>query len=419
MATVGMMLFIAFILRLVFFSEKGYQIDTNDFLSWMNTAATCGIRDFYNVTWCDYPPLNIYLFWGFGSIINNLSLQGTDLAIYIMKLGPNLFDLATAFIIFVFARKHVSFKLAILASILYAFNPAVIFNVAIWGQFDAIYTFFLILSLYLILDSKPHWAMAFFILGILTKPQSIALAPIFLYMILQKNSWKIKSIIFSLLVAAIVVILVILPFNWSNPIEFITSKYFGAYATYPYTTLNAFNIWAIGGMWVSDLQGIGLLTPYIIGWVMFALVAVFTIYFVYKKSPKNDAIILFAAFVLFFAFFMLPTRIHERYLFPALAILALLFPLMKKARPLYVALTATCFINQAYVLSALVNSYPYGADLSGQPIVIIVSLINSVVFVYVLMLMYCELTGKKQKLKFPSVSFSKNLSKEVTKNENP
>ena len=38
--------------------------------------------------------------------------------------------------------------MAFLAAALYAFNPAVIFNAAVWGQFDAIYTFFLVLSLY-------------------------------------------------------------------------------------------------------------------------------------------------------------------------------------------------------------------------------------------------------------------------------
>ncbi len=84
-----------------------------------------------------------------------------------MKLPPNLFDMATAFLIFAFVRKRLDFKMALLATALYAFNPAVIFNAAVWGQFDAIYTFFLVLSLMLALASKPELSAVTFTLGIL------------------------------------------------------------------------------------------------------------------------------------------------------------------------------------------------------------------------------------------------------------
>jgi len=103
---------------------------------------------------------------------------------------------------------------------------------------------------------------------------------------------------------------------------------------------------------------------------------------------------------------MLPTRIHERYLFPAFSMLALLFPFIKSTRPLYVVLTATCFINQAYVLYWLNASYPYAANLTGDPVVLVVSLINLVAFVYMLMLMIGELQGRKWLLKGSSASRS-------------
>lgn len=386
-------------------------------MAWFQRAAEVGPRSFYSGGyWCDYPPLNIYFFWAFGLIAENLSLFGTELFTYIMKLPANLFDMATVFLIFLFIRKRLSFKPALLAAVLYAFNPAVIYNGAVWGQFDAIYTFFLVLSLYLVLEAKPHWAMVAFMLGILTKPQSIALAPLFFYLVIRKNNWSLKGVLTSILFGAATVFAVILPFEWNNPVTFIVSKYFGAYATYPYTTLNAFNVWGFGGMWVSDMQGLGFLTPYLIGWVMFGALSAFTIYFVHKRYGSNEAAVLFAAFVLFFAFFMLPTRIHERYLFPAIAILALMFPLIKKIRPLYAILTATCFINQAYVLSALVNAYPSGANLTGDPVVYIVSLINSLTLVYVLMLMVRELRGNPW-LTSP-VTTSMDTSKEVTENAN-
>jgi hypothetical protein len=110
-------------------------------------------------------------------------------------------------------------------------------------------------------------------------------------------------------------------------------------------------------------------------------------------------IAVFSAFMLFFAFFMLPTRIHERYLFPAISVLALMFPLVKRARAFYVVLTATLLINQAYVLYWL-NDYvnrglTYSPNLSGDPVVLAVSAINLLMLFYASMLMLFELKGHR------------------------
>jgi Gpi18-like mannosyltransferase len=392
---VAVLLFVAFLVRLAFFSHQGYaKIDTVDFMVWFQTAAHYGPRTFYLNTWCDYPPLNIYFFWIFGSLAEHLAVFGTTAFTYVMKLPANLFDMATAFLIFAFVRKQSTFKLALIGTALYAFNPAVIFNTAVWGQFDAIYTFFLVLSLILVFYSKPKLAVVAFMLGILTKPQSIALAPLFFFLVWRKTDWK--GLVTSVLVAAATVFTVILPFEWSKPVTFLTDIYFGAYGGYQFTTLNAFNVWGFGGMWVPDV-----LWTFIAGWAMFGALALFTIYLVHKRAPSNrELLIFFAAFVLFFGFFMFPTRIHERYLFPAMAMLALMFPLLKRTRPLYVVLTATCFVNQAYVLNFL-NSGTF--IVTGDPVLLTVSLINLIAFLYVLVLMIGELRGK------PRLSLSPTL----------
>ena len=166
---------VSFLIRVALFPLKGYTIDTNDFLAWFNIAATHGIRPFYSSAgFADYPPFNVYIFWFFGSIANAASRVGINPA-YIVKLAPNIFDLGTAVLIFVFVRKQSTFKLALAATALYTFNPAVIYDAAVWGQYDAIYTFFLVLSLMLALRSRPKLSAVAFALGILTKPQGIAL----------------------------------------------------------------------------------------------------------------------------------------------------------------------------------------------------------------------------------------------------
>jgi Gpi18-like mannosyltransferase len=377
---------LAFIVRALLFPLQGYPIDTNDFISWFTTAANHGIRPFYTVAgYFDYPPFNVYIFWAFGSLANALGISMANM----IKFVPNLFDLATAGVIYVFVRKQATFKVALVSMALYAFNPAVIYNAAVWGQFDAVYTFFLVLSLMLALKSKPLPSAVIFALGLLTKPQGIALLPLIVLLIYKKNGWK--PLLYSVAAFTATVFLVVLPFEGiGNPITFLIKNYSTGYLYYNVTSVNAFNLWGLFGLWVND----GYL--FFVGWALFGAVAAFTLYMVHKRlKVSGDLIAIFAAFMLFFAFFMLPTRIHERYMFPAISVLALMFPLLKKARPLYVVLTSTFLVNQAYVLYWLNVSYPNpGPNLTGDPVVLAVSIINLIMLLYASVLMWDELKGR-------------------------
>ena len=388
---------VSFLIRLALFPLKGYTIDTDDFLSWFSTAATHGIRPFYSDTgWTDYPPFNVYIFWFFGSIENAASKIGIN-PVNIVKLAPNIFDLGTAVLIFVFVRKQATFKLAIAATALYTFNPAVIYDAAVWGQYDAIYTFFLVLSLMLALRSKPKFSAAAFALGILTKPQGIALAPLIAFLIYKKNG--LKEMLLSLVAFAVTVFVVILPFNWGgSPISFLTNIYFVAYKGYAYTSINAFNLWGlITGMWVPD----GSLN--IVGWVLFGAFAFFTLYLLNKRfKTSGEFMAIYAAFMLLFAFFMLPTRIHERYLFPAVSMMALMVPFVKKARAIYAILTVTFLINEAYVLYWLNKAYPSSPNLTGDPVVLAVSAINLLMLLYASVVMWDKSTWLKTEPAPPS-----------------
>jgi Gpi18-like mannosyltransferase len=382
----------AFVLRVLLFSLQGHQNDLDTFAYWFNTAAASGPSSFYNtVGWCDYPPFNIYLFWGFGSLVQVLNLFGSSI-VYIIKLVPNIFDMLIAGVIYFFVQKSLGFKLGALAAAFYLFNPAVIFNAAIWGQFDAIYTLFLLVSLILMLKGKPELSALSFAVSILTKPQAIALLPLFVFIVFKKNG--VRRFLSSAAIFIATIFAVILPMQWNNPVTFFYDIYFGAYGGYEYTSVNAFNLWGLSGLWVPD----GNL--FIVGWVLFAIFSVFTLYVLYKrwnKSNQTMLLIFFAAFMFCFAFFMLPTRIHERYLFPAISFLALMFPFAKKTRLFYAVITATFLTNIAYILHwfnlYLTEGYHNAPNLSGDPIVVVVSIINVIMFLYGLTLLWHELKG--------------------------
>ena len=93
----AVVLAVSLAVRVLLFPLKGYSIDTNDFIAWFGTAAAHGIRPFYSVVgFADYPPFNVYIFWFFGSLAN---ASGIGIA-NIVKWVPNIFDLATAVLIY-------------------------------------------------------------------------------------------------------------------------------------------------------------------------------------------------------------------------------------------------------------------------------------------------------------------------------
>jgi dolichyl-phosphate-mannose-protein mannosyltransferase len=374
-------------IRILLSPIKGNIIDLSTFASWFQNVAENGIHSLYE-TWCDYPPFNGYIFWFFGSLAKHFSLFGTSSLIYVLKLPANIFDLATSTLIYLFLRKRTDFKKSLFATSLYLFNPATIFNTSIWGQYDAIYTFFLILSLILLIDSKPRLSTVIYAIALLTKPQSIALAPLVFYLIFKK--YGLKKFIKSIFIMAITTLILILPFKWDNPVTFLFNIYSVGYGGYQYTTINAFNFWAFFGFWKPDTQAFGFLNFFIVGWLFFACSAVFTIFILQKRFKNSgEILILFSSFLLLFSFFMLPTRIHERYLFPVISILTMMFPFIGKMRPFLYILSFTYLMNQAYVMYFL-NTNQFIPN--GDPFALTLSLINSMMFIYAFTLVCRELS---------------------------
>jgi Gpi18-like mannosyltransferase len=411
--TLAILLLAAFTVRLLLFPLQGYANDMGTFSYWFNTAASQGIRPFYtyvleNVGWVDYPPFNVYIFYAFGSL--GRAFSSVDMSFFV-KLAPTLFDVATSGVIYLFLRKYLSQKQTLIATVLYAFNPAIIYNVAVWGQFDAIYTFFLLISMLLALKRKPEMSAVVFGIALLTKPQGIALLPLIAVLIFKKDG--IKRLLTSIVAFVATIFIVILPFEWSNPVTFLSDIYFGAYGGYEFTSINAFNIWGLYGLWIAD----GALN--IVGWVLFAAFAGFAMFVLHRRyHVSGDNLAIYAGFMLLFAFFMLPTRIHERYLFPVIVMLVLLVPFVKKARLLYVALTGTLLVNQAYVLYWL-NEYirrglNYSPNLSGDPVVLAVSATNLILFLYASALLWAELKGRPIQAETP-----KQAEKSTQQSEEP
>jgi len=76
----------------------------------------------------------------------------------------------------------------------------------------------------------------------------------------------------------------------------------------------------------------------------------------------GDGGLLLAAALQFFAVFMLPTQMHQRYVLPAAVLLALVAPVSRRARVLFVVLTVTAALNQGLDLGRAVLDHAVAVD---------------------------------------------------------
>jgi Gpi18-like mannosyltransferase len=121
--------------------------------------------DFYN-----YNPPYLYLLWF-------VSKLGSD-SFLITKLLSIVFDVGCAIvaakILSKFSKKYVTLLFFTILLL-----PTVILNSSMWGQADAIYTFFVLLSVYFSLDQRWFKAFLFLGIGVAFKAQALFLLPAF------------------------------------------------------------------------------------------------------------------------------------------------------------------------------------------------------------------------------------------------
>ncbi len=351
-------LFAALALRLALASVfQGFPSDYTCFYSWARMAFENGLRGFYDAgVFADYPPGYIYVLWVVGLL---LDLSGADYlsaaSFLIVKLPAILCDIAGGALIYRLAAKRRAERTALLAAALYVFNPAVILNSSIWGQVDAVMCLALLAMCALLTEKKTIRAYFVFALGILLKPQMLIFTPVLIYgiiesVILENFSWKrFRDNLYCGLAAILAMALLCVPFGGPGKI---IRLYTQTMSSYPYATVNAYNFWALADKNWASQDGTFLAVRYS-AWGSVAIVlAVALSAWLFFKSGKKRSRYFTTAAVLILIVFLFAVRMHERYMFPALALIMAAWAL----RPLssflvsYAALSAVQLYNTADVL---------------------------------------------------------------------
>ncbi len=354
---------------------EGFSTDIACFRSWASLAAK-DLPGFYNSgQFCDYPPFYIYVLFVIGKLGE---LLGTGTTSQMVKLPSILADLVTAYFLFKLSKDQFKSFISLVIPAIYVFNPVTILDSSLWGQVDSFYTMILVLALYLLMEQRNVPASVLFAVAVLTKPQSIFVLPVLLYWLIRRKS--IKEFAKVIIAGLVTAVLIILPFS-RDPL-WIFSLYLNTAEGYQYASLNAFNLFGmIKANLEQDSSKFVLISYKALGITLDAILVVLS-GFLYMKS-KHKAVPILVALLLTAGIFMVSVRMHERYMFPVLAIALLALIYVKDRRILYifVAFSVTNFINIYQVLYRMIlNDYPHIS--ANEPVIIITSFANVLVFAY-------------------------------------
>ncbi len=427
---------------------SGFGVDLGAFRFWAHDLATNGPSGFYEREFFhDYTPGYLYVLWLVG-IVGSVTGGVGDL----IKIPSIVADLAIGWLVWSMILELGGRRsLALGAAFVAVMNPIGWFDSVVWGQVDSVGVVFLLLALRELWRDRPERAAILTIIAALIKPQLGILIPILALVTIRRAFWPVRDpasafqietdapahagirarlfawerrtdhpsrIVTTAAVALITTVLLCLPFGLSV-LEFsleapylksgLIAQIFATAAGYPYLSVNTFNPWALvagdtgnslanSGLWVCDgpwgpdgcgsgIAVLGGIPTVLVGSLLMLIVTLVTS-FVAARRPDRLTILL-SLTLLALAFYIVPTRVHERYAYPVFALAIILATIAWRWRLVYLALTVTVFLNMYAVLTNPFYENPGISDWLGigplirsESSIAVIALINGAVFLW-------------------------------------
>ena len=301
------------VIRLLAVRAQGFTTDVGTFEAWAERLAQIGPGRFYEPGYfSDYPPAFLYVLWLLGAMFDGEFLR---LAVKAISIPA---DIAIAILGARVIWRTAGRTAGIAAAAIWSLQPGPIFAGPYWGQVDAVGTLPLLASL-LAAGSRRWWlAGALGAVAALVKPQfGIGILVIVVAAAIEfirDARWRPAAA--AVVGGAVTAYALSVPFWGFDPFR-IASELLAlvrsASATYPYTSLYAFNGWSVFfDFWKSD-DGL-------VVYGALLLAAGFLLSVLPLWWRRDTAMLLACAVFTGLAFYFLPTRAHERYLFPVFAL---------------------------------------------------------------------------------------------------
>ena len=315
----------------------GHGGDLFAFVTWAEDAARHGLPAYYaNGGDSNYPPM-LYLLWPLG-----VALDGGEL-VFAIRLLSIPFDLALGVLLFNVARTTGRDRDGLLAAAFYLVNPAVLMCGPAWGQVDGMGALPMLGAVVAVTQGRLVIAGSLAVIAGLLKPQfgiaGIVLAGLALFWLRSPEGQRRAALVAIGGLATFTIVMFPLGIDPLGYVQLMGETF----SRYPYISQFGFNPWGMVFGFGDDDGGLAL-----IGTVLAIAGIVGSLWLLRRR---RDLVGLLGVSVLIgLVLYYLPTRVHERYLFGAIAFLAPLAAMVPRLRWPFVALSTVFFLTLAYVV---------------------------------------------------------------------
>jgi len=369
--------------HLALLSTGGWIGDTRTLQTWAGRLLGHPISSFYaSESRADHLPGDLWILRVEAWVYHLYSghSPSNDGFLNALKLGPGLADVGIAVVLYLIAREMEGGRAGRRAAFFFALNPAPFFISMVWGVADSVSMFFAALALLLAVRRWFWAAIPVLAYACLIKPQFGILAPLLLIFFLHeafhrtdRRRWLRPVLEMAAAGAVSVGVLraTLLPFQVGLPgmnerwslVERIT---FSA-SLYTNTTMNALNLWALVSAAKLEFPADNAPLDHVAGlfglsyqhWAILLTSVAIAILVLPLIRKGGAARLVWTCTAVTFAFFMLQTRMHERYFFPAIALMAVAVALRPRWFPIYVVMSGVYFANIWWVYRWL--GHPQGS----------------------------------------------------------
>jgi hypothetical protein len=294
-------------------------------------------------------------------------LGGGDLAgplwWVLLKLPAIVADAGIALLVWRLAHRRIE-ALWLVGSV--AFNPALIYLSAWWGQYESVYMLGALAALVAAQENRPMWAGLALGLGAMVKLQAAVIAPVVLLIVLAKPTRGVSLLLMGLgLVLALTATLG--PFAVTGQGGLIMHRLVAVVAGPGWLTINALNVWYLLTrgtanwvyntplVWPDSAPLVAGVPARTVGTSLLAVWTIGALALIWRSLTKERAIVpLLGGALLYLGIFLFPTQAHERYAFGAVVLLAGAAASMasredrmRLSQPvcLYILITMACTLN--------------------------------------------------------------------------
>ncbi len=335
----------ALVLRvaLVVFLRHKLTHDARIFISWAHLLTQYGSHGLYaHVDTIDGYPVNYPP--GYGLILAAVTLvyralvtapRENDVLLGMLLKGPAVAaDLVLCVLAYGIVRRWLGVRAGLGAAAIAAFSPATWPISAVWGQVDSLCAMFMVLALACSLARRHTWAWTALALAVLVKPLPIVVTPLILAAQLrdERRPWKLLLGPAAGLVLAYGASLAFAPTALPVGVaRWLAERYVAGQSLTTQTSVNAYNVWTLIGTPVPDSVRAYGVSLHVWGWAAFGALGAATLArYVWCMRPvaecdRWEQLTTRAWFVVLAGLFSLVTRMHERYILFALALVPLMW----------------------------------------------------------------------------------------------